>query len=774
MGEESNTSRISGFYRLSTDERLRLVQRFANLSDEEVSVLRGVDRQRLAQADKMIENVAGLFHLPIGLAANFRLDGVDRLIPMVTEEPSVVAAASHGAKLLRGGDGILTSATPPLMIGQIQLCDVPDLVSARSALEEAADSLVQQANDGATRLVSRGGGARELTVRTFEQTAIGPMLVIHLLVDVCDAMGANLVNGMVESLAPECERLSGGQACLRILSNLADRRLVRAEGRLPVSSLSRPDLSLSGEEVAERLVRASVFAEEDPYRAATHNKGIMNGVDAFLVATGQDWRAVEAGAHAYAARDGRYTAFATWRVEDDELVGRLTLPMQVGVVGGVVKVHPVVPILLKVLGVSGASGVGRVAGAVGLAQNLAAILALSTEGIQRGHMSLHARNIAAAAGAADHEIEHIVAEMIRRRTISHDGAVTIIDESKRASADETLSIGDVQELIVRSWPAMEEMIVKSLPRGSEPGTLGDMVWYQLDTGGKRLRAILPLVVQRAMGGDPDQVLAFGAALEVLHNATLIHNDAESGVRNRRGRDTLWVRYGLDQAINCGDGMMCLAVECLGQLPHDAAVVRQLEHRLTRQMIRVIQAQIEARRNERSVDAWLALTRERTGGLFGTALAGSAILASGPEETITCLETLGGHLGVIFQIQDELLDFTGGKPGLDRGRAIAEGRMGLLLAHCLSSAPEESAASLATILKRPQRDTRDEDIATARPRLDTHGSLQYGVSLLQESQEAVERLCEDLHPPGLAILLTGIGDIFLAPLLAALPPDPADQ
>lgn len=767
MGDTDRTSRISGFYRLSTEERLRLVQEFAGLSDEEVSALRGVDRQRLAQADKMIENVTGLFHLPVGLAANFRLDGVDRLIPMVTEEPSVVAAASHGAKLLRGGEGIVTSATPPLMIGQIQLCDIPDLDVATAALEQASSELVQQANETAARLVSRGGGARELTVRTFADTAIGPMLVVHLLVDVCDAMGANLVNGMVEALAPQCEQLSGGQACLRILSNLADRRLVRAEGRVPIEDLARSDLDLSGEEVADRIVRASVFAEEDPYRAATHNKGIMNGVDAFLVATGQDWRAVEAGAHAYAARDGRYTAFTTWRIEGEELVGRLTLPMQVGVVGGVVKVHPVVRVLLKILGVDGATGVGRVAGAVGLAQNLAAILALSTEGIQRGHMSLHARNIAAAAGAADHEIEQIVAEMIRRRTISHDGARTIIDESKQSSSGEAITIGEVQELIVRSWPSMEALITESMPRGSEPGSLGDMTWYQLDTGGKRLRAILPLVVLRSMGEDPDQVVAFGAALEVLHNATLIHNDAESRVRTRRGQETLWVRYGLDQAINCGDGMMCLAVECLGRLPHDARVVRQLEHRLTRRMIRVIEAQIEARRNERSLQAWLALTRERTGGLFGTALAGSAILANAPEETISRLENLGGHLGVLFQIQDELLDFTGGKPGLTRGRAIAEGRMGLLLAHCFSEAPETSAGSLEAILKRPQRDTTDEDIAAALHLLDEHGSLRYGVGLLQESQEAVEALCVDLEPQGLASLLTSIGDVFLAPLLAAL-------
>ena len=484
---------------------------------------------------------------------------------------------------------------------------------------------------------------------------------------------------------------------------------------MPVASLAREEMGFSGEEVAERVVRASVFAEVDPYRAATHNKGIMNGVDAFLLATGQDWRAVEAGAHAYASRDGSYTAFATWRLEGDELVGRITLPMQVGTVGGVTRVHPVVKVLLKVLGVSGASAVGRVAAAVGLAQNLAAILALATEGIQRGHMSLHARNIAAAAGARESQVEDIVAEMIRRKTISHDAAREILDGTQggdQPSPEGGLDFAVVQQLVQKHWPQMEELMAELMPRGSEGGALGEMIWYQADSGGKRLRAILPLLVFRALGADPARAVPFGAALELVHNATLIHNDAEGRVRTRRGAEALWVKYGIDQAINVGDAMMCLALHCLGRLQEDPGVVRQLETRLTTRMLQVIQAQVETRQNTRSLEAWEALTRERTGGLLGTAIAGSALLVGATDATVATLERLGGHLGLIFQVQDELMDLTGGKRGLARARSIVEGRMGLLLAHGVSVAPEPEARRLEQILATPARDTKQEEIDEA--------------------------------------------------------------
>ncbi|MGB0589790.1 MAG: hydroxymethylglutaryl-CoA reductase, degradative [Myxococcota bacterium] len=764
MSERS--SRIPGLYKLSTEERLAHIAAFAELSEEEVSALRGSDPQRLAAADKMIENVVGLFHLPVGFAANFRLDGADRLMPMVIEEPSVVAAASNAAKLLRSDVGIATRATAPVMIGQIQLCDVPDVDEACRALKSMAAELVETANESAPRLVARGGGARGFEVRRFDDTPIGPMIVCHVLVDVCDAMGANLVNAMCERLAPRCETASGGRAFLKILSNLADRRLVYATGRVPLERLARPDLDMDGATVAERIVRASVFAEVDPYRAATHNKGIMNGVDAFLLATGQDWRAVEAGAHAHAASSGRYTAMATWRLEDDALVGRITLPMQVGVVGGIVKVHPVVKVNLKVLGAETASEVGRAAAAVGLAQNLAAIMALATEGIQRGHMSLHARNIAAAAGAREDQIDKVVAEMIRRRTISHDAASSILDES-RPSSSTPLSLGDVIEARDQWWPVMEDVIASVVPKGEARGTLGDMVWYQLETGGKRLRAALVPIVCDAMGGEPGQVAAFGAAVELLHNATLLHDDTEERLRTRRGKDTLWVRYGSNHAVLAGDGLMSVARRCLNELPHSPETVQRLSTMVTEHMLRVISAQIQASGGTRDLKRWQGLVRDRTGGLIALALSGSALLAGAPRSLVELLDAIGGHLGVIFQVQDELLDLLGAKPQAPNSHALVDGKPGLLVAHAYSHASESDAAQLRDILDRPPSLTTDDDVTTARELLQRYGSLVYGADLLQAEQAEVDRLARNLDHPPLQRLLSGVTDVFLTPLLTRL-------
>ena len=760
----SKSSRISGFYKRTPDERLAIVAEFAGLDEDEVAALRGGDSVRLEAADKMIENVVGLFHFPAAFAANFRVDGVDRLVPMVIEEPSVVAASSNAANLLRGGEGILTSATAPLMIGQIQLCEVPDMDQAVTAIEAQQHLLIQMANDAQPRLVARGGGARSLEVRRFDETELGPMLVIHLLVDVCDAMGANLVNGMVETLAPEVEKLSGANAYLRILSNLADRRLVHATGSVPISQLDRPKLGLSGEEVADRIVRASIFAEIDPYRAATHNKGIMNGVDAFLVATGQDWRAVEAGAHAYVSRPEGYTAMATWRREGDRLVGKITLPMQVGIVGGVVKVHPVVRVMLKVLGAERASDVGRVAAAVGLAQNLAAIMALATEGIQRGHMSLHARNIAAAAGARAHEIDSIVAEMIRRRSINEDSARLILDENKSegSSDGQPFTIEDFRAARDRMWPRIEALLESVTEPGESQDSLGGMVHYQLGTGGKRLRAVIPLLVCEALGGDPDRAVPFAGALELLHNAMLVHDDAENRVRTRRGHDTLWVRYGLDQAITCGDGMLYLALSAIGHLPHPADQVRRLERLLTRRMIKASEAQVQAHRRDRAVDAWLDLTRDRTGGLFSLAMAGAALLAGADDELVEALEALGRELGITFQVQDELLDLLGGD-NRERGSDIADGQMGLLVAHCLQVAPPEDADKLLKILHSPRVETNEAAIDEALRLLETHGSIAFGAELIQEHRTQVESLTQNA-PMGLQRLLRGLTDVFLSPLV----------
>ena len=761
----SKSSRIPGFYKRTPEERLDLVAEFADLSEEEITALRGGDSVRLEAADKMIENVVGLFHFPAAFAANFRVDGVDRLVPMVIEEPSVVAASSNAANLLRDGVGIETSATAPLMIGQIQLCEVPDVDAAAAAIEAEQERLIQKANDAQPRLVARGGGARSLEVRRFDETELGPMLVVHLLVDVCDAMGANLVNGMVETLAPEVERLSGANAYLRILSNLADRRLVHATGKVPLTRLERPKLGLTGADVADRIVRASIFAEIDPYRAATHNKGIMNGVDAFLLATGQDWRAVEAGAHAYFAKPEGYTAMATWRRDEEHLIGSITLPMQVGIVGGVVKVHPVVRVMLKVLGAERASDVGRIAAAVGLAQNLAAIMALATEGIQRGHMSLHARNIAAAAGARAHEIDTIVAEMIRRRSINEDSARTILDESKSEDASEEapFTMKDFGAARDRMWPRIEGLLQGVTAPGEDPYSLSAMVNYQLGTGGKRLRAVIPLLVVEALGDDPERAVPFAGAMELLHNAMLIHDDAENRVRTRRGQDTLWVRYGLDQAITCGDGMLYLALSALGELPHPADQVRRLERLLTRRMLKASEAQVRALRRDRTVDAWLDLTRDRTGGLFSLAMAGAALLAGADETLVSSLEELGRELGITFQVQDELLDLIG-RDRRERGSDIADGQMGLLVAHCLQVAPPEDADRLLRILHSPRVETDQAAIDEALRLLELHGSIAFGAELIQKHRAQVEALTHDA-PMVLQRLLRGLTDVFLNPLVS---------
>ncbi len=425
---ERPSSRIPGFYRLSRIERARKVCELVGLGEEEAQLLASASALGPQRAERMIENATGVYGLPLGFAPNFRIDGRDFVVPMVIEEPSVVAASANAARLLREGAGIETSATPPVMIAQVQLLDVGDLDRAARAIEAERDRIVSMANDARPSLVRRGGGARDLCCRKLPDTPAGPMLVVHLLVDVRDAMGANIVNGMAEAIAPHLARLAGARPCLRILSNLASERRVQVRGQVPLERLARDDLGLSGADVARGVFEASALAEVDPWRAATHNKGIMNGIDAVLVATGQDWRAAEAGAHAWAAHSGHYTALARWRVHDGVLVGEMELPMQVGTVGGVLGVHPLAGVLLRVLGVERAEQLARIAAAVGLAQNLAALLALATEGIQRGHMELHARNIAAAVGVPLEDQDWFTAEIVRRGALSHDAARALWEE----------------------------------------------------------------------------------------------------------------------------------------------------------------------------------------------------------------------------------------------------------------------------------------------------------------------------------------------------------
>jgi len=425
LGEKVRSSRISGFYKLPREERLRIVAEFAGLSEEEVEVLRSGGGLGIETADRMIENVIGMMAYPLGVAVNFRINGRDRLIPMVLEEPSVVAAASNAARMMREGEGIRTSSTEPVMIGQIQILKVENPQEKAEALLSAKEEILELANQQDPILVKFGGGARDLEVR-FLDSRVGPMMVVHLLVDCRDAMGANAVNTMCEALAPKLEKITGGKVLLRIISNLADRRLVRAE------ALVRKE-AVGGEEVVDGIVAASAFAEADPYRAATHNKGILNGVIAVALATAQDHRAIEAGAHAYAARSGRYTALTRWeKTPEGDLLGRLEMPMAVGTVGGATRVHPVAKIALKILGVKSARELAEVMGAVGLAQNLAAIRALATEGIQRGHMRLHARNLVIMAGAEGALVDKAVEELVSSGEIRFDRAVEVVKRLKGA------------------------------------------------------------------------------------------------------------------------------------------------------------------------------------------------------------------------------------------------------------------------------------------------------------------------------------------------------
>jgi len=419
-------SRLAGFYKLPLETRLDLIQQQIALSDEEARVLGEGMGLSLEQAGHMTENTVGLYALPLGIATNFRINGRDVLVPMVIEEPSVIAGASLAAKLVRAGGGFEAETDDPVMIGQIQLVGLSDVAAARNQVLANKDKLMQLANDVDPVLVRLGGGARDIRARVLE-TPKGPMLIVHLHFDVRDAMGANAVNTACERLAPALATITDGQAYLRILTNLADQRLARARAVIPEEALAFGDFS--GKQVAEGIELAWAFAAADPYRATTHNKGIMNGIDAVTLATGNDWRAIEAGAHAYAAREGRYTTLSTWRRDGrGNLVGTLELPMALGTIGGATRVHPTARVALRLLNVSSARELSEIVVSVGLAQNLAAIRALATEGIQRGHMSLHARQVAMAAGAQGHDIDRIAQAMIGHQTIRIDYAESLLTE----------------------------------------------------------------------------------------------------------------------------------------------------------------------------------------------------------------------------------------------------------------------------------------------------------------------------------------------------------
>ena len=420
---KEKTSQFAGFYKLNPKERVQLVKNFAGLTDEEVSLLQSTGSLDMDLANRMIENVVGVFPVPLGMAVNFLINKHDYLVPMAIEEPSVVAAASNAAKMVREGGGFFTNSTAPVMIGQIQTVGVKDPYGAKMAIYGIKEEILKKANEQDPMLISMGGGAKDIYVKVIDAKT-GPMVITELHVDCRDVMGANAVNTMAEAVAPLIEKATRGKVYLRIISNLAVKRLARAWCTVPKEAVG-------GEAVVDGIVSAYAFAAADPFRAATHNKGILNGIIGVIIATCNDHRAIEAGAHAYAVRNGVYGPISVWeKNKNGDLVGSVELPMAVGIVGGATRVHPIAKIALKILGVETASEFGEVLAAVGLAQNLGALRALAHEGIQRGHMRLHARNMAISAGATADNVDLIVERMVAERKIRLDRAKELVEEFK--------------------------------------------------------------------------------------------------------------------------------------------------------------------------------------------------------------------------------------------------------------------------------------------------------------------------------------------------------
>lgn len=420
----AKTSKLSGFYKLSPKERLRAVSEFSGLTEDEASCISATGAISLEAADRMVENVIGVMEVPLGVAVNFLINGRDYLIPMAIEEPSVIAAASNAAKMAREGGGFTTSSTGAMMIGQIQAIGMDDPNFAKMNILEKKDEIIKRANEVDPVLVKFGGGAKDVEARVIE-TPGGKMVITHLIVDCRDAMGANAVNTMAEAVAPYIEELTGGKVYLRIISNLADRRIMRAKAVFKKEAVG-------GAEAVDGILAAYHFAAGDPYRAATHNKGIMNGITAAVLATGNDTRAIEAGAHVYASRSGVYRPLSSYEKNaKGDLVATIEMPIAVGLVGGATKTNPIARAAVKILGVKTATEMGEVFAALGLAQNFAALRALATEGIQRGHMGLHSRNVAIQAGATGELIDKIAGIMVRENKVRADRAKELLDEMRK-------------------------------------------------------------------------------------------------------------------------------------------------------------------------------------------------------------------------------------------------------------------------------------------------------------------------------------------------------
>jgi len=420
------TSRISGFHKMDVEQRIQVLKEFADLTEHDLKLLNSSSVLGMEGADRLIENVVGTFELPLGIVPNMLVNGRDLLVPLAVEESSVVAALANAAKMARSGGGFFTSSTNPLMIAQIQAQGMNDPFAAKLKILENKDELIQLANEQDPLLISLGGGCRDLEVRVLD-SQIGPMVVTHIIVDTQDAMGANTVNTMAEALAPMIEQYTQSKVYLRILSNLADRRLVRAR------CLVKKDAIPPGPEVVDGVLNAWAFADADPYRATTHNKGIMNGISALVIATGNDFRAIESGAHSFAARSGQYKPLTQWEKDQDgNLAGSIELPLAMGLVGGATAMHPMAKLVVKILGIQKATELAEITAAVGLGQNLAALRVLSSEGVQRGHMSLHAKNIAYMAGAKGKEIEKIAQQLISEKKIRVDRAEKVLKELRNS------------------------------------------------------------------------------------------------------------------------------------------------------------------------------------------------------------------------------------------------------------------------------------------------------------------------------------------------------
>ena len=416
---EDKSSQVSGFYKLPVNERVKFVKNFSDLTKEETDLFSSC--LDIETADRMIENVLSTFEIPLGIAVNFRINGRDYLVPMATEESSVVAAASNAAKMARIKGGFTTDISDPLMIGQIQLLNLKDVAGAAQKILDHKKELLRLANEQDKILVDLGGGAKDLEVRILD-SPMGKMIVTHIVVDVRDAMGANAVNTMCETLAPILEELTGGKVRLKILSNLADKRIVKARAVFDKEKMG-------GGHVVDAFLESYTLASIDPYRASTHNKGIMNGIDSLIIATGNDFRAIEAGAHAYAARNGQYTSLTRYsKDKNGNLVGEIEIPMAVGIVGGAANIHPKARLCRKILGIKTAAELAEVAASLGLAQNFAAVYALSTVGIQKGHMSLHAKNIAVMAGAQGDEIDKVADQLVKEGKVKLDRAKEILEK----------------------------------------------------------------------------------------------------------------------------------------------------------------------------------------------------------------------------------------------------------------------------------------------------------------------------------------------------------